>query len=154
MIFFYKHYPYSLLATLLSALANVFGVGLAVGGIAMIASGLKDFGMILGGVVMIALAVFCFVYVGRKLTDKLVEQNLSVRAAENMARLLSGSKKKEPSTTKTPQPKSYKTVARTLSDTLGTDVKIKTVSGKSKIEIQFKDETDLERLFRIITNNN
>lgn len=89
----------------------------------------------------------------RKLTDKLVEQNLSVRAAENMARLLSGSKKKEPSTTKTPQPKSYKTVARTLSDTLGTDVKIKTVSGKSKIEIQFKDETDLERLFRIITNN-
>ncbi len=74
MIFFYKNYPYSPLATLISALANVFGVGLAVGGIAMIASGLKDFGMILGGVVMIALAVFCFVYVGRKLTDKLSQK--------------------------------------------------------------------------------
>ena len=49
----------------------LFAVLFAVGGIAMIASGLKNVGMILGGVVMIALAVFCFVYVGRKLTDKL-----------------------------------------------------------------------------------
>ena len=89
----------------------------------------------------------------RKLTDKLVEQNLSVREAENMARLLSGAKKKDASTTRVPQPKSYKTVARTLRDTLKTDVKIRTVAGKNKIEIEFKDETDLERLFRLITNN-
>ena len=89
----------------------------------------------------------------RKLTDKLVESNLSVREAENMARLLSGAKKKDATTARAPQPKSYKTVARTLRDTLGTNVKIKSINGKNKIEIEFKDETDLERLFRIITNN-
>ena len=89
----------------------------------------------------------------RKLTDKLVESTISVREAESIARLLSGNKNKEPATPRPPQPKSYKTVARTLRDTLDTNVKIKNVAGKNKIEIEFKDETDLERLFRIITNN-
>lgn len=88
----------------------------------------------------------------RKLTDKLVEDSISVREAEAYARLLSGVKK-DSTKAREPQPKSYKTVARTLRDTLGTDVKIKSVGGKNKIEISFKDETDLERLFRIITNN-
>ena len=88
----------------------------------------------------------------RKLTDKLVEENLSVREAENMARLIAGVKK-EPAKQRPAQPKSYKTVARALKDTLGTDVKIKSAGGKNKIEIEFKDETDLERLFRFITNN-
>ena len=85
----------------------------------------------------------------RKLTDKLVEKQLSVREAESMARLLSGKVEKEKK--ETPQvPKSYKTVARALKDTLTTDVKIRSVKGKNKIEIEFKDEADLERLFRII----
>ena len=88
----------------------------------------------------------------RKLTDKLVEDTISVREAEAIARLLSGAKK-ESSAAREPQPKSYKTVARTLKDTLGTNVKIKSSGGKNKIEIEFKDETDLERLFRLITNN-
>ena len=85
----------------------------------------------------------------RKLTDKLIEKQLSVREAEAMARLLSGKTEKEKK--ETPQvPKSYKTVARALKDTLTTDVKIRSVKGKNKIEIEFKDEADLERLFRII----
>ena len=88
----------------------------------------------------------------RKLTDKLIEETLTVREAESIARLLSGTKK-DVSKQRAPQPKSYKTAARTLSDTLGTSVKIKSAGGKNKIEIEFKDETDLERLFRIITNN-
>ena len=88
----------------------------------------------------------------RKLTDKLIEETLTVREAESIARLLSGTKKE--STQQRPQqPKSYKTVARALRDSLGTDVKIKSSGGKNKIEISFKDETDLERLFRKITNN-
>ena len=88
----------------------------------------------------------------RKLIDKMMEEPLSVREAESMARMLSGIKK-ETNKPRPPQPKSYKTVARTLKDTLGTNVKIKSTAGKNKIEIEFKDETDLERLFRIITNN-
>ena len=87
----------------------------------------------------------------RKLTDKLVEEQLSVRETEAIARLLAGKKDNTP-TQKPKAPKSYKTVARTLSDTLNTTVKIKSVKGKNKIEIEFKDETDLERLFRIMTN--
>ena len=87
----------------------------------------------------------------RKLTDKLVEEQLSVRETEAIARLLSGKKDEKP-VKKEKAPKSYKTVARTLSETFGTNVKIKSVKGKNKIEIEFKDETDLERLFRIMTN--
>lgn len=85
----------------------------------------------------------------RKLTDKLIETPLSVREAESLARLMSGTKK-ESDKQRPQQPKSYKTVARALRDTLGTNVKIRSVSGKNKIEIEFKDETDLERLFRLI----
>ena len=85
----------------------------------------------------------------RKLTDKLVEEKLSVRETEAIARLLSGKndKDKQP---RPPAPKSYKTVARALKETLDTNVKIKSSKGKNKIEIEFKDEADLERLFRII----
>ena len=88
----------------------------------------------------------------RKLTDKLVEEQLSVRETEAIARLLTG-KKETKQEQKPKAPKSYKTVARTLSDTFKTNVKIKSVKGKNKIEIEFKDETDLERLFRIMTNS-
>lgn len=85
-----------------------------------------------------------------KLTEKLVNDQLSVRETEAIARLMSG--KKESKSEPRPQtPKSYKTVARSLRETLQTDVRIKSVKGKNKIEITFKDEADLERLFRIIS---
>ena len=84
-----------------------------------------------------------------KLTAKLVTEQLSVRETEAIARLISG--KQETKAAPRPQtPKSYKTVARSLRDTLQTDVRIKSVKGKNKIEINFKDEADLERLFRLI----
>ena len=88
----------------------------------------------------------------RKLTDKLVEEKLSVRDAERIAKMLSG-KTDKPSVKKPKPPKSYKTVARALSDTLGTEVKIKSAQGKNKIEVSFKDEADLERLFRMIAKS-
>ena len=82
----------------------------------------------------------------QKLTDKLVEQKLTVREAEAIARLLSGRCDDAPRQ-KEPVPKTFKTVARALRDVLGTNVKVKSVQGKNKIEIEFKDEEDLERLF-------
>lgn len=88
----------------------------------------------------------------RKLTDKLIENSISVREAESMARLLSGVKK-ESTAARMPQPKSYKTAARALRDFLESDVKIKSSGGKNKIEIAFKDETDLERILRSITHS-
>ena len=89
----------------------------------------------------------------RKLTDKLVEAPLTVRETESIARLLSGKKEKKGEKEQQQAPKSYKTVARALGDTLGAAVKIKSVKGKNKIEIEFKDEADLERLFRKMTAN-
>ena len=37
---------------------------------------------------------------------------------------------------------------------LDTPVKVKSVNGKNKIEIEFKDEEDLERLFKGILASN
>ena len=83
------------------------------------------------------------------MTQKLVSEQLSVRETEAIARLMSG-KKDEKATERPKLPKSYKTVARSLREVLDTDVRIKSVKGKNKIEISFKDEADLERLFRVI----
>ena len=88
-----------------------------------------------------------------RLTRKLVEEKLSVREAEALARLFSG-KKNENAKPKTPVPKEYRKVARTLKDVLDTPVKVKSVNGKNKIEIEFKDEDDLERLFKGILASN
>ena len=88
-----------------------------------------------------------------RLTRKLIEEKLSVREAEALARLFSG-KKNENAKPKVPVPKEYKKVARTLKDVLDTPVKVKSVNGKNKIEIEFKDEEDLERLFKGILASN
>ena len=87
----------------------------------------------------------------KKLTQKLVEGNMSVRETENLARLLSG-KQNASSSPRAPMPQSFKKVARSLRSTLNTNVRVKSVKGKNKIEIEFKDEDDLQRLFHILSN--
>lgn len=84
------------------------------------------------------------------LTKKLAEQKLTVRETENLARLMSNrpttnGKKKEAT------PAIYKSVSKALKEILNTNVKIKSSKGKNKIEIEFKDEKDLERLFDEMT---
>ena len=88
-----------------------------------------------------------------RLTRKLVEEKLTVREAEALARLFSG-KKNDNAKPKIPVPKEYKKGARMLKDVLDTPVKVKSVNGKNKIEIEFKDEEDLERLFKGILASN
>lgn len=90
---------------------------------------------------------------GRKtLTNKLVNEKLSVRETESIARLLSGrDKSKEAGTSKRlPTPASFKKAARSLSKFLSAPVRVKTVQGKNKIEIQFQDEEELERILNTI----
>ena len=82
-----------------------------------------------------------------KLTEKLMEEKISVREAEALARLLSGKKNEGSASSRQPIPQSYKTVAKTLREVLKTNVRVKSSKGKNKIEIEFKDESDLERLF-------
>lgn len=83
-----------------------------------------------------------------KLTRKLEENRLSVRETENIARLMSN--KPAPQEKREPMPALYKSVARELKGALETPVRIKSAKGKNKIEIEFVDEKDLERLFSLI----
>lgn len=88
-----------------------------------------------------------------KLTNKLLEEKLSVRESETYARLLAGAKSgdQEGATTRVPTPLVFKKVARALRDSLETNVKVKTVKGRNKIEIEFSDEDELEQLFEKLT---
>ena len=87
-----------------------------------------------------------------ELAKKIVNEGLSVREAESMAKLYAVS-----GTTKVKRelsPKSFKYVARKLRKTLDVPVKVKTVRGKNKIEIEFSDEEELERIFNLINGTN
>ena len=86
----------------------------------------------------------------KKLTEKLLNEKVSVRETEAIARLMAGKKDAESSSPRVPTPASFKKVAKTLRDVLHTNVRVKTVQGKNKIEIEFKDEEDLQRLFNEI----
>lgn len=84
-----------------------------------------------------------------KLTNKLREEKLSVRQTENLARLLAGQAAAKSEDRKRPAtPPVFKKAARELRQHFNTGVRIKSVRGKNKIEIEFKDEADLERLFQ------
>ena len=93
---------------------------------------------------------------GRKtLTNKLMNEKLSVRETESIARLLSGraQSKEDRGKKRTPAPASFKKAARGLTRFLSVPVRVKTVQGKNKIEIQFKDEEELERIINLIAEN-
>lgn len=83
------------------------------------------------------------------LADKIIAEHLTVRDAENIARLVaSGSTKRAK---RAPLPRSYKLVAKQLRRELDTQVRIKSSRGKNRIEIEFKDEDDLQRIFNLIS---
>lgn len=93
---------------------------------------------------------------GRKtLTNKLMDEKLSVRETEAIARLLSGraQAKEKGQNKRVPAPASFKKAARGLTRFLSVPVRVKTVQGKNKIEIQFKDEAELERILNLIAEN-
>ncbi|MEI3376935.1 MAG: ParB/RepB/Spo0J family partition protein [Coriobacteriales bacterium] len=82
------------------------------------------------------------------LADKIIAEHLTVRDAENIARLVaSGSGERAK---RAPMPRTYKVVAKELRRELDTQVRIKSSRGKNKIEIEFKDEDDLQRIFNLI----
>lgn len=84
-----------------------------------------------------------------KLANKIVQEGLSVREAENVARLLAmGGSDRTP---KPPTPRAFKAVARSLRRLLGTPVKVKQGKDKCKIEIEFHTEEELERIFRLLS---
>jgi len=86
------------------------------------------------------------------LAQKAIEEGLSVRALESLARLSSGGV--IPSSAKRPvSPKSYKAAARKLRKYFGGNVRVKQVKDKNKIEIEFMDEADLVRIYVMMTRD-
>jgi ParB family chromosome partitioning protein len=84
-----------------------------------------------------------------KLAQRIVEDGLSVREAENLARLYAaGQTERAP---RPAAPKSFKVVARKLRRMLATNVRVKLVKDKGKIEIEFQGEEELERIFLLLT---
>ena len=84
-----------------------------------------------------------------KLAHRIVDDGLSVREAENLARLFAAGQ-----TDRTPRPatpKSFKVVARQLRRRLGTNVRVKLTKDRGKIEIDFQGEEDLDRIYRLLT---
>lgn len=85
-----------------------------------------------------------------KLANKIVEDGLSVREAENLARLFAaGQTERAP---RPATPKSFKAVARKLRRYLGTNVRVKQGKDKNKIEIEFANEEDLARIVGVLTD--
>jgi len=83
------------------------------------------------------------------LARKCVEEGLSVREAENLAKLLAAGASihaQRPIT-----PKAYKIIARKLRRLLSTNVRVRQTAKKGKIEIDFQGEEELERIMRLLT---
>ncbi len=89
-----------------------------------------------------------------KLTEKLAKEKLSVREAESLARLIAGrEKQKNNPVKKPPKPRFFRRAAKDLSESFGTKVQVRSVNGKNKIEIEFKDEEDLHRLYDLMKHS-
>lgn len=85
-----------------------------------------------------------------KLAEKVIAEGLSVRATENLAPLFSvGETPKKP---RPVTPQAFKKAARVLRQKLNTNVRVKSVRGKNKIEIEFKDEDELQTILSEIMN--
>lgn len=82
--------------------------------------------------------------------EKIAKEKLSVREAERIATLIASGEQER---AKRPAaPRSFKIVAKSLRQKFNTAVKVKTAGGKNKIEIEFKDEDDLQRIYELITS--
>lgn len=80
-----------------------------------------------------------------KLAQKVVDEHLSVRQTETLAPLFSVGDNVE-TARRAPVPQYFKRAARQLRMALDTNVRVRNVRGKNKLEIEFKSEQELVRL--------
>lgn len=86
-----------------------------------------------------------------RLAKRVVDERLSVRQTESLAPLFSVSENTERAV-RVPQPQSFKRAARQMRLALDTNVRVKTVRGKNKIEIEFADEDQLGHIVDLLTS--
>lgn len=85
-----------------------------------------------------------------RLAHKIVEDGLSVREAETLARLFAAGVNADRAQ-RPVSPKSYKIVARKMRRFLGTNVRVRQTANKGKIEIDFQGEDELERIYGLLS---
>jgi ParB family chromosome partitioning protein len=89
----------------------------------------------------------------RHLRDRIVANQLSVRAAEELARSLAGTRtptRRRPRVAGDALDPHLQQLVESLRDQLQTKVKISTAGGRGKIEIEFYGPEDLHRITRAI----
>ncbi len=84
-----------------------------------------------------------------RLAQKVIDERLSVRQTETLAPLFSVAREETPR--RQPAPQSFKRAAKQLKLALDTEVKVKNVRGKNKIEIEFNSEDDLVRIVNMVS---
>ncbi|WP_228478346.1 ParB/RepB/Spo0J family partition protein [Thermophilibacter immobilis] len=86
----------------------------------------------------------------RHLAQKVVDERLSVRQTESLAPLFSVNQDVE-IRHRTPAPAYFKRVQRQLRLALDTNVKVKNVRGKNKLEIEFESEDQLGHIVNLLS---
>ena len=84
-----------------------------------------------------------------RLARKVADERLSVRQTESLAPLFSVTENTERAV-RVPTPQSFKRAARQMRVALDTNVKVKSVRGKNKIEIEFSDEEQLAHIVDLL----
>jgi len=82
--------------------------------------------------------------------NRIIEEGLNVRQAENLAKDLASTKKPKKEKTESVYKIEMERISRNLEQFLGTKVKLSGNSKKGKIEIEYYGNADLERLIDII----
>ena len=84
------------------------------------------------------------------LAQKVIRDGLTVRQTETLAPLFFVKTERE-KPTRASAPVSYDWAAKSLREALGVKVRVRTVRGKHKVEIEFGDEDELQELVRRMT---
>lgn len=84
------------------------------------------------------------------LAQKVVKERLSVRQTESLASMFSVSEETSERPRREPLPQSFKRAARQIRLALDTNVKVKNVRGKNKVEIEFSSEEELAHIVDLL----
>lgn len=85
-----------------------------------------------------------------ELAERIIEEEMSVRQAEEAVKRLLENKPKEKRPSKF-NTENYKKIEDSLKNVLGTKVSLKSQTNKGKIEIEYYSDADLERLMSLIS---
>lgn len=84
-----------------------------------------------------------------RLAERVIRDNLTVRQTENLASMISVNSADRPA--REPNPTYFKRAARQLRMALDTNVRVKRVRNRNKIEIEFADEDQLMRIVELLS---